>query len=348
MKNISKYLGVIMVLIGLTGALAGCARPIDLQPAVNREFSNRDFSSVEVGVWRPTFLSFGNTINVPISLDVVKSDKHSLAIEANENIFEYIHISQSDKNLKILIDRNRIGTNEAVLNVKIGLPELEGMKLSGGILRANVFSSAAEFNCAVTGSSKLTVDMQTGKANFDIGSSSNVTANGSASDLRAEVSGSSRFTNNVKASSLTYIISSSSNVITSGTTGLLNAEVGSSSSLDMDLESGNAKIKAFSSSDITGKLKAADLQCEASGSSRVELEGSAANAVLKASSSSSLRMPKFTLTTADAIVSGSSNANILVNQHLNVKLSSSSRLTYTGQPVMGNVEVTGSSEIKHN
>jgi hypothetical protein len=348
MKNISRYLGIFLVLVGVMGALAGCARPIDLKPALTREFSNSDFSSVEVGLWRPIYLSFGNTIDVPINLDVVKADKYSLKIEANENIFEYIHVSQSDKNLKVLIDRNRVGTREATLNVKIGLPELEGLKLSGGILRANVFSSAAEFNAAVSGSSKLSVDMQTGKANFNIGSSSNVTASGSASDLRAEVSGSSRFTNNVKASSLTYVVSSSSDVITSGTTGLLNAEVGSSSSLDMNLESGNAKIKASSSSDITGSLKAADLQCEASGSSRIELEGSAVNAVLKASSSSSLRMPQFTLTTADASVSGSSNANILVNQHLNVNLSSSSNLTYRGQPVMGNVQVTGSSEIKHN
>ena len=347
MRNKTYYISIVLICLGLIGMLAGCARPVELKPAITQEFNYNDFSSVEVGLWSPVFLSFGNTLNIPIGLDVVKADSYKMEITANENIFDFIHISQSGKSLKVLIDRNRIGNENATLNIKIGMPQLEGLKLSGGVMRANVFSSAADFAANVSGSSKLTIDMQTGKTSFNIGSSSVVIASGSVGDLQAQVSGSSRFTSNVNSTSLTYVISSSSDVVTNGTTGALNAEVSSSSSLDMSLESGDSLIKVSSSSDVTGNLKAADLQIEANSSSRIDLKGSAPNAVLKASSSSDIVMPQFVLNSAAVTLNGSSEANIQVSQHLDVNLSSSSHLTYTGQPVMGDVKVSGASDITH-
>ena len=95
----------------------------------------------------------------------------------------------------------------------------------------------------------------------------------------------------------------------------------------------------------TGFVKTDDADFEVSGASTLELNGSADSAKLEASGASSLRLRDFYILHASALISGASNGDITVNGRLDVNVSGASRLTFRGNPTLGNVEVSGASNL---
>ncbi len=100
-------------------------------------------------------------------------------------------------------------------------------------------------------------------------------------------------------------------------------------------------------SKIAGSINATDASLEVSGASKVELDGSAKNIVLAVSGASKVDLADFPLDNASIDLSGASEATVHVKERLACKLSAASRLYFQGNPVMGDIEVSGASTIKH-
>jgi hypothetical protein len=106
-------------------------------------------------------------------------------------------------------------------------------------------------------------------------------------------------------------------------------------------------INASDSSDIRGSLQAADCQITLSDSSTCTLTGSANAAIISAGDSSDMNSPGFTMQSADVTLSGSSDASIQVVNNIDISVTDSSTLNYSGDPVVGKISIRDSSNVNH-
>jgi len=126
----------------------------------------------------------------------------------------------------------------------------------------------------------------------------------------------------------------------------LDIEVSGASRLELvNVKAADVKGDISGASRITGSLEAEDIDLEVSGASQIDLTGQAHGARLEASGASSLRMAEFYILNADVSLSGASNGNVTVNGRLDIDISGASRLTYSGNPTLGRVEVSGASSL---
>ena len=142
-------------------------------------------------------------------------------------------------------------------------------------------------------------------------------------------------------------ISDSSRVTGNVTAADTQIKLSSSSDLNMNLQTGNTVINASDSSDIAGSLQAAGCQITLSDSSTCTLTGSANATIISANDSSDMNSPGFTLQSADVTLSGSSDAGIAVVNNLDINVSDSSTLNYSGNPVVGKISISDSSNVNH-
>jgi hypothetical protein len=118
------------------------------------------------------------------------------------------------------------------------------------------------------------------------------------------------------------------------------------SELDMDMETGSFKFEASGASRVTGRLEATGADFALSGASRAKLDGSAGNIKLDGSGASQADLADFTVNDADINLSGASHASLVINGKLDVTLSGASSLEYGGNPTLGNLDITGGSQLR--
>lgn len=106
--------------------------------------------------------------------------------------------------------------------------------------------------------------------------------------------------------------------------------------------SGGSQIGTF----ITpGNITVRNIDFGLSGGSQVRLSGSASNLTIDCSGGSNIDLENFSVNNADVVLSGGSEAKINVTDTLDFNLSGGSELLYTGNPAMGDMDVTGDSNI---
>ena len=118
------------------------------------------------------------------------------------------------------------------------------------------------------------------------------------------------------------------------------------SELDIDMETGDFFAELSGASKITGRLISSDTEIDLSGASRVSLTGSGGNINLHGSGASNVDLLAFTVNNAYLDFSGASRITLDVNGRLDVSLSGASSLEYTGNPVLGEIDLSGASNIK--
>ncbi len=129
-------------------------------------------------------------------------------------------------------------------------------------------------------------------------------------------------------------------------TGTLTCEISGASELGMNLETGPFVCEMSGASEVTGNLKAANCDIKLSGASEIELTGSGGNIKLDAAGASGIRLLEFSVNNADIKLSGASDASLDINGVLDINLSGSSTLEYTGNPTLGDFSLTGGSELE--
>jgi hypothetical protein len=111
-----------------------------------------------------------------------------------------------------------------------------------------------------------------------------------------------------------------------------------SSSNDLNLEMSGA-------SSLEGDIQAGDTVVRLSGASKAKLEGSGKDINVNASGASSIDLSRFPVNNAQVLLSGASNGTVNLNGRLDADLSGASKLSYIGEPTMGNINTSGASTI---
>ncbi len=211
-----------------SGLLVGCG------PVRTQEFNFTDFTRVEVGY--------------AFRVEIVQSDSYSVSITANENLFNFIQVSQEGETLKIGLTQPM---PFRTLKAEITMPDLYELSLSGAT-RGTVkgFSSSHDFILGLSGASRL-----------------------------------------------------------------------------------------------SGDITAGDAQFIASGVSTIQLQGSADDMTVNASSASRVELASFPVNNAQVILSGASRGTVNLGGRLDADLSGASKLSYIGEPTMGNIQTSGGSTL---
>ncbi len=255
----TTLIGILIVAI----LLPGCAATVPIPRLINgsgkivtKELNFTDFTYVEVGS--------------VFEVEIIESGSYLTSITADDNLFNYIKISQEGKTLKIRLTPT-YNYSGVTLKAKITLPKLSGIHLYGatkGTIKG--FQSSNDFNLQLSGASQLNMDMAAGNTKF-------------------EISGATR---------------------------------------------------------VTGSLKAHDTEFRVSEAGIVELKGSATKMILNASGASKLKLADFPIDQADVTLSGASEATIKVSGRLDVILTGASKLSYKGDPMIGDIMISDTSAIE--
>ena len=108
----------------------------------------------------------------------------------------------------------------------------------------------------------------------------------------------------------------------------------------------DVNIKASGASKVTGDIIAGDVDFKVSAASTVQLEGSARNIVANVSAASRLKLGDFMVNNANVNFSGASTGTVNLSGKLNANLSGASKLSYVGEPTMGNINTSGASTLR--
>jgi hypothetical protein len=121
--------------------------------------------------------------------------------------------------------------------------------------------------------------------------------------------------------------------------------VSGASSLTVNMEAGNTSLEISGASRIEGTIKVADLKAAVTGASRAILSGSANDIDLECSGASTSDLEALTAQNINVDLSGASRATVSPKDTMKVAISGASSLTYTGEPALEAIEVSGASTI---
>jgi hypothetical protein len=185
MRTLTIALIVTLVVVIIGGAIAAAVLLGGWQPfgrvvgsgnltTENQYFSG--FTSVEVGSG--------------FEAEISESSSYSIAITADDNLFDYIEVSRAGDTLTIRL-KWWYSYQDPTLRAKITVPNLYELELSGGTHGTiEGFSSSHEFAVELSGGSWLTGDFTTSEdAEFTLSGGSQVTGlDGGADDLAVSAS----------------------------------------------------------------------------------------------------------------------------------------------------------------
>jgi hypothetical protein len=124
-------------------------------------------------------------------------------------------------------------------------------------------------------------------------------------------------------------------------------ELSGASSLDIsDMAAGDIKFEISGASRVSGDITASgDARVDLSGASKAELEGSASDIVIAAFGASRVELDNFPVNNADVTLGGASRATVNLDGKLDAALSGASKLSYIGEPTMGDINTSGGSTL---
>ncbi len=128
----------------------------------------------------------------------------------------------------------------------------------------------------------------------------------------------------------------------------LELNVSGASTLEIvDCGMNDATFEISGASKLSGNMTADDMEIDISGASKVGLSGSGDKLSTEVSGASNLDMEKFILQSGDLDISGASEATLNIKGTVDAELSGASRLYFYGNPVIGDLDVSGASTVKH-
>lgn len=104
-------------------------------------------------------------------------------------------------------------------------------------------------------------------------------------------------------------------------------------------------IAVSGASEVTGNITAGDTKIDVSGASTVDLTGKAGDLTASVSGASKMLLGRLPVNNAGISLSGASRGEINCSGRLDASVSGASRLTYSGNPTLGNVNTSGASTI---
>jgi hypothetical protein len=159
------------------GAATAVEFAIDSGSVVSQEFGVSDFANVEVDC---AFL-----------FEITRSDTYSIAITANEKLFDFVNVAKSGNTLRFSLKPicfHTCPTLRAVITMPV-LSKLRQSAATKGVVRG--FRSQEPFDLNLSGASTLDIDIEAGDAKFEISGASKVNGNIRVRDAEITLSGAS-------------------------------------------------------------------------------------------------------------------------------------------------------------
>jgi len=127
----------------------------------------------------------------------------------------------------------------------------------------------------------------------------------------------------------------------------LAIELSGASSLFMtDIAANSIDLEVSGASNVSGDVVAGgNAELNISGASTVELSGLAEDLKADVSGASHLNLDDFPVHNADVELSGASNGTVNMDGTLDADLSGASTLHYIGEPAMGDINISGASNL---
>ena len=127
----------------------------------------------------------------------------------------------------------------------------------------------------------------------------------------------------------------------------LDIRVSGASSVELvEIAAGGTNFNVSGASDVTGALNAEGIDLDISGASSIQLEGAAGDIDIEASGASRLNLAEITVNDASVTLSGASLCTLNLNGRLDIELSGASKLEYIGEPLLGEMNISGASTLK--
>ena len=127
--------------------------------------------------------------------------------------------------------------------------------------------------------------------------------------------------------------------------GKLEIKLSGASQLEGEVKAGEAEIKAEAASEVRLKGVFKKLKLELESGSKVQMEGWTEELEAEAKGVSQIALDKMVCKQAKVKLENASQAELRVEEVLNVKLNGASELKYTGSPCFNEVEIKGSSSL---
>tara|TARA_R110000868_G_scaffold1635_3_gene13067 strand:+ start:7011 stop:7730 length:720 start_codon:yes stop_codon:yes gene_type:complete len=115
--------------------------------------------------------------------------------------------------------------------------------------------------------------------------------------------------------------------------------------LESELVAADASIELSGASEFTGELELEQLELEASGASNIDIFGKVGKLDADLSGASTLKDYDLMVKALDIQLSGASEANLSVNETIDIDASGASKLRYKGNPIINKRKLSGTSEI---
>ena len=180
-KTIIIVIAIVVVVAAISTVVALMGWPGGLVGSGNLEteaYAFSDFTEIEIGS--------------AFEFEIQQSSSYNISITADDNVMEYVQVSQVGQTLKIGLGRfGPIGL--VTLRASVAMPQLLGLTASGAT-RGTIsgFSSTEDLDIGASGASRVTGDITAGNVEFEISGASTIQLEGSANDMVADVSGASR------------------------------------------------------------------------------------------------------------------------------------------------------------
>lgn len=237
---------VALVAVSVLALMTGCVRVtvnggnevVGSPNLVTKEFDFSGFTRVEVGS--------------AFEVDVTRSPSYRVSITVNENLFDYLDVSQKGDTLTIRLEPH-YNYSRTSQEATITLPDLYGLKLSGATRgKVKGFSFSHPLELGLSGASSLDIDnLEAGDTQFDISGASKALGSIKMANSRFVVSGASTVELEGFATDASIKISGASHVrladfrvmdVTVNLSGASDATINASGRLDVNL-SGASRLK---------------------------------------------------------------------------------------------------------
>jgi len=131
-------------------------------------------------------------INVPANVQLRQSDKHSIEIQADENILTKIEYKVSRNTLKIELDK--CIENFKVLDIIITAPEIEEIEINGsGKIYNSGLIKMRKLDININGSGNSNFNIDTKELNVEINGAGNITVKGISDRQNIEINGAGEY-----------------------------------------------------------------------------------------------------------------------------------------------------------
>jgi hypothetical protein len=108
------------------------------------------------------------------------------------------------------------------------------------------------------------------------------------------------------------------------------------------------KLSVVGASDLKGSIKTGSADIEVFGASRIKFSGNMGDVSIKAAGGCQLDMGELSVHDANIKLAGASRCSLNIEGKLDAELAGASRLTYGGNPIMGNIRIAGASILTKN